>query len=113
MALILRIALSVPVAHYFDYLAPANLPSIPLKKGKPLSLATIPLEKNNDIKINSSTITLNEHQLTTIATVTQSLGQFKPFLLHGVTGSGKTEVYLEIIEAVLQRKEQVLVLLPE
>src|SRR5271170_991041 len=33
MALILRIALSVPVAHYFDYLAPENLPSILLKKG--------------------------------------------------------------------------------
>jgi len=42
-------------------------------------------------------------------------GGFKPFLLDGVTGSGKTEVYLEAIAEVLARdaESQVLVLLPE
>ena len=38
---------------------------------------------------------------------------FAPFLLDGVTGSGKTEVYFEAIGAALARKRQVLVLLPE
>jgi primosomal protein N' (replication factor Y) (superfamily II helicase) len=38
---------------------------------------------------------------------------FKPFLVHGVTGSGKTEVYLRLIEAALQHQRGVLVLVPE
>lgn len=37
----------------------------------------------------------------------------KPILLHGVTGSGKTEVYIHLIQACLDRGEQVLYLLPE
>ncbi|MDP1957408.1 MAG: primosomal protein N', partial [Rhodocyclaceae bacterium] len=38
---------------------------------------------------------------------------FQTFLLHGVTGSGKTEVYLRAIEAVLERGGQALMLVPE
>lgn len=40
-------------------------------------------------------------------------GRFAAFLLYGVTGSGKTEVYLNAIEMILQRKKQAIVLLPE
>lgn len=39
--------------------------------------------------------------------------KFNTFLLYGVTGSGKTEVYLQIIEFYLQIKKQILVLIPE
>ncbi|PPD22402.1 MAG: primosomal protein N' [Methylomonas sp.] len=48
-----------------------------------------------------------------IASVSADLGRFSAFLLEGVTGSGKTEVYMQIIADVLQRGLQVLVLLPE
>ncbi len=40
-------------------------------------------------------------------------GGFKPFLLYGVTGSGKTEVYLRAIGEVLARSKRALVLVPE
>ncbi len=40
-------------------------------------------------------------------------GKFHTFLLHGVTGSGKTEVYLEVIDAVLKRGGSALMLAPE
>ena len=40
-------------------------------------------------------------------------GGFQPFLLDGVTGSGKTECYFEAMATALERGQQVLVLLPE
>ena len=57
--------------------------------------------------------TLNTAQLRAAAEVRAALGGYKAFLLDGVTGSGKTEVYLAAMEAALARGRQVLVLLPE
>ncbi len=43
----------------------------------------------------------------------KTLGTFTTSLLYGVTGSGKTEVYFQVITAVLERRQQALVLVPE
>ena len=58
-------------------------------------------------------VVLNSDQEKVINEVLKSKNAFKPFLLHGVTGSGKTEVYMTIIESILKDKKSALVLVPE
>ncbi len=58
-------------------------------------------------------VTLNAAQRTASDTIIASLGGYQAFLLHGITGSGKTEVYLRVVETVIERGQQALVLVPE
>ncbi|MDR3751575.1 MAG: primosomal protein N' [Terracidiphilus sp.] len=56
---------------------------------------------------------LNEPQTEALASVATALGGFKPFLLHGVTGSGKTAVYLAAMQKALDRGMASILLVPE
>ncbi len=62
-----------------------------------------------------STVALNAEQGQAATTIIENMRarQFSPFLLHGITGSGKTEVYLEAIEEAVRLQLGVLVLVPE
>ncbi|NQZ32247.1 MAG: primosomal protein N' [Oceanospirillaceae bacterium] len=56
--------------------------------------------------------TLNPEQLVAVEYINAQQG-YQTFLLDGITGSGKTEVYLQVIEKVLREGKQALVLVPE
>ncbi len=58
-------------------------------------------------------LTLNPEQQEAVDSLNQAMGEFACFLLDGVTGSGKTEVYLQAIEKALQQGRAALVLVPE
>ena len=60
-------------------------------------------------------IVYTEEQERAIRTFVQDYqaGKRKTYLLYGITGSGKTEVYMEMIQAVLQENKQVIMLIPE
>jgi primosomal protein N' (replication factor Y) len=56
---------------------------------------------------------LSEEQAAAVSAIDGSAGRFAPFLLYGITGSGKTEVYLHAVEHALRRGQRALVLVPE
>jgi primosomal protein N' (replication factor Y) (superfamily II helicase) len=66
--------------------------------------------------IATSNLVLNEEQTHALSEIVQALDapeNARPILLHGVTGSGKTEIYLQAIRAALDRRHTAIVLVPE
>ncbi|MFI3210807.1 MAG: primosomal protein N' [Peptostreptococcaceae bacterium] len=72
-------------------------------------------EVKNKYIVKDKNIELNDEQQAVIKTVKDEMfiKNKKPYLLHGVTGSGKTEVYMDIIENALKNDLDSIVLVPE
>ncbi|MCD8525090.1 MAG: primosomal protein N' [Gammaproteobacteria bacterium] len=81
-----------------------------LRQGKSLNISIHP---SSTQKVLKKKYTLNKAQENASKTILNGLGRFHTFLLHGVTGSGKTAVYFDIMEEVLKQKKQILFLIPE
>ena len=62
---------------------------------------------------SSEMFSLNAAQAGALATITGAIGAFHPFLLYGVTGSGKTAVYLAAMQKALERGLTSILLVPE
>ncbi len=82
--------------------------NIPSKKKSAVSS-----EKGFPPSAVESPLQLTVSQQTAVKRILSSQGSFQAFLLNGATGSGKTEVYLQVIAEIIKHGQQALVLVPE
>ena len=66
---------------------------------------------NNKEKKETNKFTLSDQQKNAIDSI--DLNNYKTYLLHGVTGSGKTEVYMQLIEKTIANNKTAIMLVPE
>lgn len=105
------LALATFAARYY-FAAPGDLvlsglPK-PLREGKPIPEALC-LEGHGQ----HSLLTRTRPQAEAIEAINQASGRFHPILLQGVTGSGKTQVFIDAIHAAISAGRQILLLIPE
>ena len=69
--------------------------------------------RDSDPIIVKSKVILNPEQMNAKSIIERNLEKFRSIVLYGVTGSGKTEVYFEVMQTVISSGKQILFLLPE
>ncbi|ARO86295.1 primosomal protein N' [Nitrosospira lacus] len=93
--------------------APAALQEFITLRWVEETLIAPPLTADSLIEITSPGPVLTADQESAVNDVAAKINDFNTWLLHGITGSGKTEVYLRLISLLLRQGRQTLVLVPE
>ncbi len=78
-----------------------------------LDIQQKPIEYQQTLTDNHQTIELNQEQQKAYTHIAKHYNKPNTFLLDGITGSGKTEVYLACIKDMLAKQQQTLVIVPE
>ena len=102
-----------PLGEVIFHALPANL-----RKPKPVSKRLQPLlpaqpAAANRANSSHSSLNLSDEQADCLSQLQTWTAEYKPILLHGITGSGKTEIYLRLMQPLIAKGEQVLMLVPE
>ena len=101
-----------PLGEVIFHALPANL-----RKPKPVSKRLQPLLPAQpaaaSITNSYSTLNLSNEQAACLTQLQIWTTEHKPILLHGITGSGKTEIYLRLMQPLIAQGKQVLMLVPE
>jgi len=100
-------------AEYYHYslgeVLSAAMPAL-LRKGKS---AVLKKKISDETGFGDAALLLNADQQKAVNEIVAAKNIFRVFLLNGVTGSGKTEVYLQSMTEILQATRQILILVPE
>ena len=109
--------LALWAADYYQYpvgeVLASLFPSL-VRKGKNVGAGLVPARERATTRVAPTiTMTLNDEQALVINSMKKNLAHFNVSLLQGVTGSGKTEVYLVLLDMVIAQGKQALILVPE
>lgn len=109
-----------PLLDYDMVIKTLNIPRSTLQGMEKQGIAKIVSEQIyrnpiKDLDMNYQPVVLNEEQQSIVDDFVKDYkeGIRSTYLLHGITGSGKTEVYMEIIASVISQGKQVIMLIPE
>ena len=84
-----------------------------LKQGVPITNVTIFENQHKKLTAEKLEINLNNEQNSIFKKILRNTDSFSTSLIHGITGSGKTEVYVKLAQEVIRKKKQVLIIVPE
>lgn len=84
-----------------------------LIKNKVLESFKVKISRFDPISVDETPIQLSQDQIEAYETIQHEFEKKSTVLLHGITGSGKTEIYIKLINEVIESGSQVLLLLPE
>lgn len=90
-----------------------SIPGTLIKKGVLIEYDEEIYRLKSGVIKRDNRVVLNLRQSEIVSEILAQKDSFKPYLLYGVTGSGKTEIYMNVIENILSDGKEVIVLVPE